>query len=44
MMRSTYGSLLVPPAYLGLSAVYCAAYAGMAIFLAFIMFEDRDLA
>ncbi|MBW3543560.1 MAG: ABC transporter permease, partial [Planctomycetes bacterium] len=37
-------STIIPPAYLGLSALYCVAYAGAAIFLAFILFEDRDLA
>lgn len=35
---------VVPPVYLGYSALYCAAYCGMAIVLAFILFEDRDLA
>lgn len=35
---------VVPPAYVGLSAVYCAAYSTAAILLAFILFEDRDLA
>ena len=35
---------MVPPAYLGLAAVYCAAYCAAAILLAFILFEDRDLA
>lgn len=34
----------VPPDYLGLSAVYCAAYCSAAILMAFILFEDRDLA
>lgn len=34
----------VPAAYLGLTALYTAAYASMAILLAFILFEDRDLA
>ena len=34
----------VPPIYLGISALYGAAYSTMAIFLAFILFEDRDLA
>jgi ABC-type transport system involved in multi-copper enzyme maturation permease subunit len=37
-------STIIPPAYLGLSAVYCAAYSAAAILLAFILFEDRDLA
>ena len=34
----------VPPDYLGLSAIYCASYCCAAILLAFILFEDRDLA
>ena len=34
----------VPKIYLLSSLLYTACYAGMAIFLAFIMFEDRDLA
>lgn len=34
----------VPPGYIGWAAIYSAAYAAMAILLAFIMFEDRDLA
>jgi ABC-type transport system involved in multi-copper enzyme maturation permease subunit len=33
----------VPPYYLGISAIYCAAYSTMAILMAFILFEDRDL-
>ncbi len=35
---------LVPAEYLGYSALYCAAFSTAAIFLAFILFEDRDLA
>jgi hypothetical protein len=35
---------LVPPIYLGYSALYCAAFSTAAILLAFILFEDRDLA
>jgi ABC-type transport system involved in multi-copper enzyme maturation permease subunit len=35
---------LVPPAYLGYAALYCAAFSMAAILLAFILFEDRDLA
>ncbi|MFQ5731248.1 MAG: ABC transporter permease [Planctomycetaceae bacterium] len=34
----------VPPAYIGWSAVYCVAYSVAAILLAFLLFEDRDLA
>ena len=35
---------LVPPAYLGNAALYAAAFSAAAILLAFILFEDRDLA
>ena len=35
---------VVPPEYIGMSAIYCFAYASAAILLAFILFEDRDLA
>jgi ABC-type transport system involved in multi-copper enzyme maturation permease subunit len=35
---------VVPPVYLGTAAIYCAAYCTAAILLAFILFEDRDLA
>ncbi len=34
----------VPPNYLLLALLYTVCYSGMAILLAFIMFEDRDLA
>lgn len=34
----------VPPDYLGYSALYCASYCLAAILMAFILFEDRDLA
>jgi ABC-type transport system involved in multi-copper enzyme maturation permease subunit len=34
----------VPPLYLGYAALYCGAFSIAAIFLAFILFEDRDLA
>lgn len=34
----------VPPAYLGAALAYCVAYSSAAILLAFILFEDRDLA
>ncbi|MEZ6124074.1 MAG: ABC transporter permease [Planctomycetaceae bacterium] len=34
----------VPPAYLGYSLAYAAAYASATILLSFILFEDRDLA
>lgn len=39
----TTGSV-VPPQYLGYTTVYCAAYCAIAILIAFILFEDRDLA
>ncbi|MEW4527468.1 ABC transporter permease [Maioricimonas sp. JC845] len=35
---------VIPADYIGLSAVYCVAYALAAMLLAFILFEDRDLA
>lgn len=35
---------IVPPVYLGYSFLYCAAYSCAAILMAFILFEDRDLA
>jgi hypothetical protein len=35
---------IVAPAYLGTALLYCTAYCTMAILLAFILFEDRDLA
>ncbi len=35
---------VVPPVYLGLTALYGIAYCTAAILLAFILFEDRDLA
>lgn len=34
---------VVPAGYLGLSAVYSAAYCAAALLLAFVLFEDRDL-
>lgn len=34
----------VPMVYLALCAAYCVAYAGAAVLLGFILFEDRDLA
>jgi ABC-type transport system involved in multi-copper enzyme maturation permease subunit len=35
---------VVPPVYLGYAAIYCVCYSTAAILLAFILFEDRDLA
>jgi ABC-type transport system involved in multi-copper enzyme maturation permease subunit len=35
---------IIPPQYLGFSALYCATYCAAALLLAFILFEDRDLA
>lgn len=37
-------SATIPPSYLGFAALYCAVYCMAAILLAFILFEDRDLA
>lgn len=37
-------SATIPPQYLAYSALYCATYCAAAILLAFILFEDRDLA
>jgi ABC-type transport system involved in multi-copper enzyme maturation permease subunit len=34
----------IPLSYLGLSAVYCLLYCGLAMLLALLLFEDRDLA
>lgn len=34
----------IPPDYIGLAALYCAVYVVAMIMLAFLMFEDRDLA
>src|SRR4029077_9897722 len=34
----------VPAMYVGLAALYSAAYVAAAVLLAFILFEDRDLA
>jgi len=36
--------VVVPPVYLGYAALYCACYCTATILLAFILFEDRDLA
>ena len=35
---------MVPPDYLAYSALYCGCYCTAAILLAFILFEERDLA
>jgi ABC-type transport system involved in multi-copper enzyme maturation permease subunit len=35
---------IIPPEYLGVAALYGAAYSAAALLLAFILFEDRDLA
>jgi len=35
---------VVPPVYIGHSALSCLLYSGIAILVAFILFEDRDLA
>jgi len=35
---------VVPPVYLGFAAIYCMCYCSATVLLAFILFEDRDLA
>lgn len=35
---------IVPPIYLGQAGIYCLCYCAAAILMAFILFEDRDLA
>ncbi len=35
---------LVPPVYLGYAAIYCGCYCTATVLMAFILFEDRDLA
>lgn len=44
MQASIATGSIVPPVYLAWSTVYTACYSTMAILLAFILFEDRDLA
>jgi len=34
----------IPPDYIGLAGIYCLTYAVVMILVAFLMFEDRDLA
>ncbi|RMG32654.1 MAG: ABC transporter permease [Planctomycetota bacterium] len=36
--------VMVPPVYLLYAAIYCVCYCTAAVFLAFLLFEDRDLA
>jgi ABC-type transport system involved in multi-copper enzyme maturation permease subunit len=38
------GGVPVPPAYLAWAALYCVLYSAVAMLLALILFEDRDLA
>ena len=38
------GGAYVPAAYLGWSFLYCSIYAAIAMLLALVFFEDRDLA
>jgi len=38
------GGVPVPPVYLAWAALYCALYSAVAMLLALILFEDRDLA
>lgn len=44
MQAAVATGTIVPPDYLGYAALYCAAYCSAAILMAFILFEDRDLA
>ncbi len=44
MQAAVARELVVPAVYLGYTAIYCALYSGALILLAFILFEDRDLA
>ena len=44
MQAAVATGIIVPPEYLHFSVLYCAAYCTAAILLAFILFEDRDLA
>ncbi len=44
MQAAVATGTIVPPDYLGFAALYCAAYCAAAILMAFILFEDRDLA
>jgi len=34
----------VPLSYLGLAGIYCLLYSGLAMLVALLLFEDRDLA
>ena len=38
------GGAVVPLSYLGWAFLYCLLYAGIALLLALVLFEDRDLA
>jgi hypothetical protein len=38
------GGVRVPPDYLARAALYCVLYSAVAMLLALILFEDRDLA
>lgn len=38
------GGLAVPQSYLGVSLLYCLLFSGVAMLLALILFEDRDVA
>ncbi len=44
MQAAVAREILVPPLYLGYSTLYCVLYSAALILLAFILFEDRDLA
>jgi hypothetical protein len=38
------GGRQIPPEYLGWATVYCILYSAIAMLLALLLFEDRDLA
>lgn len=44
MQAAVATGIIVPPDYLGFSLIYCVSYCTASILLAFILFEDRDLA
>ncbi|MDA0834849.1 MAG: ABC transporter permease subunit [Planctomycetota bacterium] len=44
MQTAVATGVMVPPVYLGNAALYCGVYSLAAILLAFILFEERDLA
>lgn len=44
MQTAVTTGVMVPPEYLGFAALYCTVYSLAAVLLAFILFEERDLA